>query len=293
MPSLAPGRPSSGARARRRSPLAGGLPVTLLAALVLPAGRPEPLHAQRQSSSEWLAKCEDHGDRRSERFCEVREETIPVPGGTLVVDGRQNGGVAVIGWERNQVRVVARIAANARTEERARAIAGEITVRTGGGRISTEGPETTGREWWSVTFEVWAPRRSDLDLRAFNGGVAVEGVSGELRLETVNGGIHLESVGGNVIAATTNGGLHINLEGRRWEGRGLDARTTNGGVHLAIPAGYSAELETGTVNGGVDIEFPVMVRGRIGRRITTTLGDGGSPVRATTTNGGVRVRRSR
>jgi hypothetical protein len=67
--------------------------------------------------------------------------------------------------------------------------------------------------------------------------------------------------------------------------------TSNGGVHLLIPSSYSAQLETGTTNGGIDIDFPVTVRGRIGRRITTELGRGGPLIRAITTNGGVDVRR--
>ena len=59
---------------------------------------------------------------------------------------------------------------------------------------------------------------------------------------------------------------------------------------LDIPRGYNAQLETGTVNGGVNIDFPITVQGSIGHRITTKLGNGGPRIRATTTNGGVRIR---
>ena len=71
-----------------------------------------------------------------------------------------------------------------------------------------------------------------------------------------------------------------------------DTAIEKGGVTLLVPANYSARLETGTVNGGIDIDFPVTVQGRVGRRLSTTLGEGGPTVRAVTTNGGVRVRRS-
>jgi len=96
-------------------------------------------------------------------------------------------------------------------------------------------------------------------------------------------------VGGDVRGATTNGGLQIELDGARWSGTGLDARTTNGGVTVSVPRGYSAELETSTVNGGFDIDFPVTVQGLIGHTLRTTLGDGGPTIRAVTTNGGVRI----
>jgi DUF4097 and DUF4098 domain-containing protein YvlB len=104
--------------------------------------------------------------------------------------------------------------------------------------------------------------------------------------------VHLTEVGGDVTGRTTNGGLHIELAGTRWSGEGLDVETTNGGITLLVPEDFSARLETGTVNGGIDIDFPVMVQGRVGRRLATTLGDGGPTVRAVTTNGGVKVQRS-
>jgi hypothetical protein len=60
-------------------------------------------------------------------------------------------------------------------------------------------------------------------------------------------------------------------------------------VNLSMPRNYSARLETGTVNGSMNIDFPITLQGSIGRRITTQLGSGGPPIRALTTNGGVRI----
>ncbi|HLB54036.1 MAG TPA: hypothetical protein VJK71_02925 [Gemmatimonadales bacterium] len=58
-----------------------------------------------------------------------------------------------------------------------------------------------------------------------------------------------------------------------------------------MPSGYSAHLETGTRNGGLAIDSPVTIQGRIGKRITTDLGRGGATIRLMTTNGGVNIRR--
>lgn len=251
-----------------------------------------PAAAQRSgTSAQWLRNCErESRGREGERFCTAFETTVPRTNGTLVVDGRVNGGVTVIGTSRRDVLVIARIEANAGSEARAEEIAKAITIRTDGGKIHADGPDTRRREWWSVNYEIEVPAQSDLDLAAQNGGISVEGVTGTLRLETINGGIHLDGVGGDVVAETTNGGLHIVLEGTQWAGKGLDATTTNGGVRATIPRNYSAHLVTGTVNGGVDIDFPVTVQGKIGRRITTDLGRGGATIRMVTMNGGVDIR---
>jgi len=246
---------------------------------------------RRETPAQWERSCQrGWGDRDGGRFCTTVESTVARTSGTLVIDGRTNGGISVYGSSRRDILVTAKIQANARSEARAEEIAGAITIRTAGGKIFAEGPDTRNREWWSVSFEVELPAQMDLELVAQNGGISVSGVTGMLRMETLNGGIHLDGVGGDVVAETTNGGLHISLDGDRWEGKGLDATTTNGGVHATIPRNYSAHLVTGTVNGGVDIDFPVTVQGKIGRRITTDLGRGGATVRMITTNGGVDIR---
>ena len=92
--------------------------------------------------------------------------------------------------------------------------------------------------------------------------------------------------------STTNGGLVIELAGDRWDGETLDVSTTNGGIVMTVPDNYSAHLETGTVNGGINVDFPVTVQGPINKQLAVNLGSGGATVKATTTNGGVRIRRA-
>ena len=236
--------------------------------------------------------CEEWGDSDRDRFCEMRTAAVAASG-LVEVDGGMNGGVTVVGWDRDGIEIEARVWANARTEARAREIVEQVRVRADGGRISADGPATGRREHWGVSYHVRVPRSSDLDLETHNGGIAVDDVSGTIRFDAVNGGVHLTAVGGDVRGETTNGGLRIELSGDRWAGAGLDAKTTNGGVRLMVPEGYSADLVTGTVNGGFEFDFPLTVQGRIGRRLETTLGSGGAPIRATTTNGGVKIERSR
>lgn len=261
--------------------------VFVLASLVATA----PLLAQDPDSraERFMRNCDDWGGRR-ERHCEVRDTTMRLAGSTLIVDGRDNGGVTVYGWDRNEIRVRALIQTNADSRQEAEALAREIRVHTDGDRVRADGPESRRYQSWSVSYEVWAPRRLNLRAEAHNGGIGVENLDGRIELHTVNGGISLRDVSGDVRAETTNGGVTARLGGTTWNGRGLDLETTNGGVNLEIPNGYNAELETGTVNGGMNIDFPITVQGFIGRRITTRLGNGGPRVRAITTNGGVRIR---
>ncbi|HZL95601.1 MAG TPA: DUF4097 family beta strand repeat-containing protein, partial [Vicinamibacterales bacterium] len=238
--------------------------------------------------------CRDNnwGDRDNERFCEVRESTMPA--GPLNVDAGNNGGISIEGWDRNEIRIRAVVQASAPSASEARALAGQVQVQSGGGRVYATGPDSTRREWWSVSYRINVPSKNDLDLRASNGGITILGVSGNMRFDTTNGGVKLQDVGGRVNGTTRNGGLNVTLSGNRWEGEGLDVETSNGGVTVTIPDGYNAELETRTVNGGLRIDFPITVQGELTSRrgLSTTLGSGGPLIRARTTNGGVNIRRA-
>ena len=119
----------------------------------------------------------------------------------------------------------------------------------------------------------------------------VAGVQGRMDLRTQNGSVGLDEVGGNVHARTQNGSLNVQLAGARWEGGALDAETTNGSVRLSVPERYAALLETGTVNGRINTDFPVTVQGNLSRHLSIPLNGGGPTVRAMTTNGSVRISR--
>jgi hypothetical protein len=234
--------------------------------------------------------CRDRGwDDDYYTFCEVREETLPA--GPLTVDAGRNGGIRVESWDRNEIRVRAIINAHARSESDAKQLASGVQIQAGGGKVTSSGPDTGRREWWSVSFHINVPRKNDLDLTANNGGVTITGVSGNIRFETSNGGVRLSDLGGDVRGQTRNGGLNVVLGGSRWDGTGLDVETRNGGVNLSIPEGYNADLTTGTVNGGFRTDFPMTIQGELSPRrgISTTLGSGGPPVRVRTTNGGLKI----
>ena len=223
--------------------------------------------------------------------CEIREQTLAPSGSTIGIDGRQNGGVSVKGWDQNQVLVRARVQTGAPTAEEARALGQQIRIETSGTKIFASGPDNRKNFHWDVSYEVFVPRRADLSVETHNGGITITGVNGKIDFSAVNGGVVLKRIGGAVRGSTTNGGLVIELSGDRWDGETLDVSTTNGGVVMSVPENYSANLQTGTVNGSVDVDFPVTVQGKISKQVALNLGSGGATVKATTTNGGVRLKR--
>src|ERR1700761_1634385 len=95
----------------------------------------------------------------SERFCELRHTTLPV------IDGKgslsaENGGIEVIGEERRDLDLEARVIVQDESRERVESIKREIKIITMG-TIHAEGPHSWG--WphgsWSVNYRLHVPRR--------------------------------------------------------------------------------------------------------------------------------------
>jgi len=271
----------------------------IAATLVLLAA-PTLLHAQvsrRESDADWLQQCREDGRRSNDsrgRACEVRAVPVKLSGRSIAINGERNGGISVVGWDGDSVRVTARIQAQAPTDAAASAMLPRIRVIADGSGVRSEGPDTEREDdtGWSVGYVVYVPHRFDLDLESHNGGLGVTGVSGKLDLRTWNGSLSIADVSGDVRARTQNGSLNVRLSGNRWDGTGLEAETHNGSVRLTIPEQYSASLETGTVNGSIRTDFPVTLSGRISRELNIPLGGGGRPIRVRTNNGSVTIARS-
>jgi hypothetical protein len=226
-----------------------------------------------------------HSWGSQERACESRRATLPLAGGQLHVIGK-NGGIELVGEDRNDVALEAQVVSQASTRDEAERLVHDVRVETGG-TIHAEGPKTGN---WSVNYKLRVPRHLAAELHTENGGISVANVDGTVRAETTNGSITLSDLGGDVQAVTTNGGLHISLAGESWHGAGLVAKSTNGGVHVTMPANYSAHLIAGTVNGGTDVKLPMTANVINSRRhIDGQIGHGGPTVQVETVNGGVSI----
>ncbi len=235
-----------------------------------------------------------NGDRVG--HCVIKEQAIAPTGGTIAVDGKKNGGVSIKGWERREILVRAKIQSWATNKSEAEAIVNQVHVETAGANIYADGPVAEGEQGWAVSYEVFVPMNSNLSLKAHNGGINVSNVRGQIGFETMNGGVALKNLAGNVHGNTKNGGVTVELEGNRWDGEGMDVTTTNGGVKLVMPENYSAHLEMGTVNGGLNHDIPDVVQPNADRKerkkeLSVNLGAGGAPIKVRTTNGGVSIKR--
>ena len=190
----------------------------------------------------------------AEQACELRTTTFPLVSGHLNVES-MNGGIEVIGEDRQDIALEARVTARAGSQSDAADILHQITIATGG-TVEAHGPKVSGSRNWSVSYKLHVPH-------------------------------HLA---GDVRVSTTNGGVHATLDGTTWRGSRLDLGTTNGAISVSVPANYSAHLKAETTNGGISLNHPAADQSGVHRHeIDTNLGSGGPTISFTTTNGGISI----
>jgi DUF4097 and DUF4098 domain-containing protein YvlB len=236
---------------------------------------------------------QDHGSMiahwlNGEQACEVRTTTFPLVNGHLNVNGT-NGGIEVIGQDRNDIALEAQVSVRAGSQSEATSILHEISIETGG-TVEAHGPHLSGNRNWSVGYKLLVPHQLAGKFHTMNGGLELSGISGHIDGETTNGGLHIENLAGDVHVTTTNGGIKAILAGNTWQGSGLTASTTNGGISVKLPSSYSAHLVANTTNGGTSLNLPNADQNGVHRRsIDTNLGSGGPTLSFETTNGGVSI----
>ncbi|WP_310393477.1 DUF4097 family beta strand repeat-containing protein [Hymenobacter sp.] len=247
--------------------------------------------AQATAEPQFKISCQHKnwsGNKESEQFCETRDLTMDAAAGQVfVVDGGTNGGITVHGWAGPNVRVRAKVQSWGRTEAEAQSRVQSVRIATANNTLRAS--TTANDERYSVSYEIFVPRQTALSLKTLNGGISLDNLRADVKFYAVNGGVALADLGGQVTGQTVNGGLTIALTGRQWEGKGLDVETTNGGIRWQLPRDYSAQLFTSTDMGNLRTSLPITKSGFMHKEIAASLGKGGAPVKAVTTNGGIDI----
>ena len=226
---------------------------------------------------------------------------------TLRVRAESNGGVQVQGWEQENYSVT--LCKAARPGGDAESVLSQIKLAFSNGELGISGPSS--RHQWSAHLLIKAPRGAAMDLNvnngpmglfevegnlkvhAVNGPITVEKCKGILNLTAENGPISLEENSGKLNVRTQNGPITISLEGKNWNGEGLEAHATNGPVTLRVPSGYqSGVLLESDGHGPFSCAASVCDEGRKtwdenSKRVE--FGSGPAVVRVSTVNGPVSV----
>lgn len=198
------------------------------------------------------------------------------------------------------VELVAERIARASSDQAAQEALAKVEIReetsASQARVEVRAPRHFGIGGIEVRWTVKVPAGVVVDLRNTNGKVQLNGLSGEVHARTVNGGVSGQDLTVTTLeASTVNGGVDIEIVEPIGDGATVDLECVNGGVELALPGDSRARVLARVTNGGISADdLPLDTIGEpTRRRVEGTLNGGGASVTLETTNGGVRLTKSR
>jgi hypothetical protein len=165
----------------------------------------------------------------------------------------------------------------------------------------------------TIRIEVMVPAKANLDVHTGDGSVTLSplagniqvhsgdgvitatGLAGEISLETSDGRINATGLDGRIRAHTGDGRLEVSgrfdalditsgdgsIHARAEAGSKLTSdwrvRTSDGRIHLEVPRDLKANLDAHTGDGGITLNLPVQVTGRISHSTVVGSMNGGGP----------------
>ena len=178
---------------------------------------------------------------------------------------------------------------------------------------------------WVLDIDLNVPRQCSLDLSTVDGSIEVSGVEGTVDANSTDGSIDVVDVRGDIHCTMVDGSCELtNVEGEvdasstdgslTIDGKilGLKAHTVDGSVHVtaldgssnaegwrvstvdgsisvSVPKSLSFDLEASSVDGNISVSGPVKFLSRSHRKVVATVGEGGSPLSISTTEGSITV----
>ncbi len=181
-------------------------------------------------------------------------KTFTVSGSPRVNITTFDGRVTVRGWDKSEVSFKA--TKHAADDESLKQIS--IQSEQQGQAISVNALNPNHANG-SVSMEVFVPRQATLHVSSGDGGVNLDGVSGEITLRSGDGPIEVVNSNGQLHVNTGDGMIQISkfdgqVDARTGDGaialdgnfNALSARTGDGEISLTVPAGSSFTIETNT-----------------------------------------------
>lgn len=199
-------------------------------------------------------------------------------GGTLTILGAPSGSITIEAWPRNEVDITADIELRADTEEELTRLASVNTFtldedanhlrlltvgthdKTYMRRVAKDFPKKLLPLPWKIDYRIRVPALTDIEVDAGRGAFSLAGVEGALSLRALESEATLSLTGGQVTATIGSGHVNINLATRSWRGKGADIRLATGDITLALPVGFSGDIDADILRSGhIENSFPALL----------------------------------
>jgi DUF4097 and DUF4098 domain-containing protein YvlB len=140
------------------------------------------------------------------------------------------------------------------------------------------------------TLNLRVPRRVDLAVNSVSGDVRVGELDGTARLSSISGNATVARASGEATITSVSGRVSVNLSRL---GGGVRVSSVSGSVEVGLPEGANADISVHSISGDVVADVPgVSLQKTNGSNYEGRVGGGGTPLTFNSISGNVRFHRT-
>jgi DUF4097 and DUF4098 domain-containing protein YvlB len=135
--------------------------------------------------------------------------------------------------------------------------------------------------------------KGSLNIETGDGRVECRSIEGDLRAETKDGSVRIDGVFTRLDLHTGDGSIDADARAGSKMAAAWTVRTGDGSVNLALPDGFSADVDVHTGDGHINVDFPVTVEGSLRENaIRGKINGGGQVLEVKTGDGSITLTHS-
>lgn len=234
-------------------------------------------------------------------------------GGTVSIQGAPTGSIKIVGWQKNEIEIIAEIELQAASEadltrlaEVTSYVTEETPGRTGIVTVGTHnklGQKSLPKKFpknlmglpFRINYVVNVPRYSDLEIDGGKGDLNISGVEGTMQINFIETTAKIEVVSGPVTATIGSGSVEVAFGTRGWKGRSANIQLATGDLTVRLPSTMSSEIDASILKSGkIENQLPdIKPRDRkvpfTDRSIAAKAGVGGSTLKFSVGDGTLKM----
>jgi DUF4097 and DUF4098 domain-containing protein YvlB len=263
----------------------------------------------------------------AEQHVAKEQKTFAVTGAAELELKTFDGSIEVTSWDKPEVAVTIERRASSQAEAEALKVTSEQIgnrVVIHAPKPEREDVQVGWQQGRSVRFVVTVPRTTQLnatsgdgsisvtgitgrvDVRSGDGSITASNVSGDVGIDTGDGSVSAEDVSGNLkintgdgsvtvkgqpralVAHTGDGSVSVDVTSAAAPVSDWELSTGDGGIHVALPAGFNAQIDAHTGDGGINAnDWGLRASGEDRNDLRGAIGSGGPTLRLRTGDGGI------
>jgi hypothetical protein len=240
------------------------------------------------------SSCINIGDLARFKYEKTENLNSPLmPDSTLVLEN-DVGSIIIEGLDVSDCKVDATIKAKAPTEEEAQQLVEQtkIGLVPSGNTLTvkiTKPPRKKHRSI-SINFNITVPRQTALQISSDVGEIQISNITGTIKTRTDVGEISCKQITGDVDIQSDVGKVNVVYSKDAPATCNANIKTDVGSIDLTTPPECSAVVQANTDVGSIRTDMPLTIKGKIGKNLNGTIGNGKGKIYLSTDVGSIRIR---